>query len=148
MPTPAISINSFWSLTPITTTNTETTSPSHVSFPSPGSSNPDASPLLPPRPVPNTSNTPSSIHLHVWIGKDFKIPKFTPEFSLQSFATEHKNRKEMEQWKRNPLLQQFGVHVGRTLCQILKFVNEDTPWVIVVEEEGAESKEFFSHLSR
>jgi hypothetical protein len=109
----------------------------------------DASPILPPRPLPSTSVVPLCIEIHVWVGKDFKIPKFTSEFPRQGLRdAEREKRKDLEQWRRNPLRHQFALHVGKCLIKILKFKNEETPFVIVVEEDGAESKEFFSHLSR
>jgi len=153
MPTPGNVKTSFWSLTPIasttttTTTNVETSTTSTTTTTSERrglslSTDLDSSPIVAPRPTLNTSNTPQSINIHVWLGKNFKIPKFTFD------KTERTNRKDADKWRHYPLRCQFGLHIGQKLSEILKFIHENASWNIVIEEDGAESKEFFSHLSR
>jgi len=154
MPTPGNVKSSFWSLTPITTTTTTTNVETTTTTTSERrglslSTDPDSSPIAAPRPTLNTSNTPQSINIHVWLGKNFKIPKFTFDNAPKDFAkTEQMNRKDADKWRRYPLRYQFGLHLGQKLSEVLKFIHENTSWNIVIEEDGAESKEFFSHLSR
>jgi len=145
MPTPGNVKTSFWSLTPITSTTTTTTTNVETSTTTTTSerrglslsTDPDSSPMAASRPTLNISNTPQSINIHVWLGKNFKIPKFTFD------KTEHMNRQDADKWRRYPLRSQFALHIGQKLSEILKFIHENTSWNIVIEEDGAESKEFF-----